>query len=237
MLNMMYTFRTFSMVSGIFLISFLGCRPVQQPKKTTMDKPVTFLALGDSYTIGESVEEAVRWPVQLTDTLNASGISTEAPVIIAKTGWTTDELMQGIEDRNLKDTFDLVSLLIGVNNQYRGRDTAEFRDQFNILLDRAIDFAGGHPNRVFVVSIPDWGVTPFAEGRDRDKIAKEIDAFNQIKKEETERRAILFFDITGISRMAASDPVLTAGDGLHPSGAMYALWVEKILPEIRHLLN
>lgn len=198
---------------------------------------ISFLALGDSYTIGERVEESGRWPVQLADSLNARGISVTTPVIVAKTGWTTDELMQGIEDRNLRDTFDLVSLLIGVNNQYRGRDTAEFRSQFNTLLDRAASFAGGSLDRVFVVSIPDWGVTPFAEERDREKIAEEIDAFNRIKQQETERRSILFVDITDISRRAASDPALTAGDGLHPSEKMYALWVEKMAPFIRDLLQ
>jgi lysophospholipase L1-like esterase len=229
--------RTFAAVSGILLILILGYKPIQKPNQNTMEKPVSFLALGDSYTIGESVVEAERWPVQLADSLNASGVSIEPPEIIAKTGWTTDELMQGIEDRNLRDTFDLVSLLIGVNNQYRGWDTSEFRSQFNTLLDIAIGFAGGHSDRVFVVSIPDWGVTHFAEGRDHEKIAKEIDVFNQIKKEETEKRSILFFDITGISRVAASDPTLTADDGLHPSGKMYALWVEKIAPQIRELIK
>jgi lysophospholipase L1-like esterase len=224
-------------LSGILLIVILGCNFVQQPYQNTMKKSVSFLALGDSYTIGESVEEAGRWPVQLAASLNASGCTVESPVIIAKTGWTTDELMQGIEDRNLSDTFELVSLLIGVNNQYRGRDTSEFRSQFNALLDEAIGFAGGHPDRVFVVSIPDWGVTPFAEGRNREKIAKEIDAFNRIKKEETEKRSIRFFDVTGISRKAASDPALTAGDGLHPSEKMYALWVDIIAPHIRELIK
>ncbi|MBN2414877.1 SGNH/GDSL hydrolase family protein [bacterium] len=196
------------------------------------DGTLAYLALGDSYTIGESVPEAERWPVQLADSLRAEGIDMGAVRIIAKTGWTTDELAAGIEAADVTGPFDLVSLLIGVNNQYRGRPVEDFRPQFVSLLEQAVSFAGGDTNRVFVVSIPDWGVTPFAAGRDRAAIAAAIDAYNAVKREETLKMGIRFFDITPISREAAVNPVLVASDGLHPSGLMYQRWVSLILPDI-----
>jgi lysophospholipase L1-like esterase len=191
---------------------------------------VSFLALGDSYTIGESVDSALRWPVQLAEGLRGEGVPTREPVIIARTGWTTGELTGGIDEAGLTGTYDLVSLLIGVNNQYRGRELEEYRLQFLELLSRAILFAGGNPRRVVVLSIPDWGVTPFAEGRDRGQIAKDIDAFNRVKRNESEAAGVRYLDVTGISREAATDPSLVAGDGLHPSGTMYARWAEGALP-------
>jgi lysophospholipase L1-like esterase len=153
---------------------------------TLQDQKYKYLALGDSYTIGESVEEYERFPVQLSARLKKEGIDIPNPLIIAKTGWTTDELMTAINEKNVRDTFDIVTLLIGVNNQYRSRSSEQFRGEFKQLLDIAINYAGGNKNHVFVLSIPDWGVTPFAEGRDRNKIAKEIDEYNKVKKEETE---------------------------------------------------
>ena len=197
----------------------------------------TYLALGDSYTIGESVDSALRWPVQLTEGLRSEGVGLGDPAIIARTGWTTDELTRGIVESGAAGPYDQVSLLIGVNNQYRGRDLEEFRTQFLDLLSQATAFAGGDAGRVLVLSIPDWGVMPFAEGRDRAQIAGEIDAFNQIKSVESERAGVWFVDITEISREAAADPSLVAGDGLHPSGAMYARWVEAALPVARGILS
>jgi undecaprenyl-diphosphatase UppP len=185
------------------------------------EKSVRYLALGDSYTIGEAVPEAERFPVQLARTLNIGD-----PVIIAKTGWTTDELSTAIDGVRPRGPFDLVTLLIGVNNQYRGRSADEYRTQFAELLDRAIGFANGDATKVIVVSIPDWGVTPFAEGRDRAKIAREIDQFNAINREEAKRAGAKWVDITPISR--GSDPALVANDGLHPSGKQYAEWVKAI---------
>lgn len=199
-----------------------------QPKKK-------YLALGDSYTIGESVSENERFPVQLANRLRSDSININDPVIIATTGWTTDELMSAIKDRNVKDTFDVVTLLIGVNNQYRGRDAENYRGELKQLLDIAVNYAGGKKENVFVLSIPDWGVTPFAEGRDRKKIAGEIDNYNRVKKEECDKAGIKYFDITEISRM--SDPALTASDGLHPSGKMYGMWVDKIFNEIKNVLK
>lgn len=191
---------------------------------------VRFLALGDSYTIGESVPESERWPVQLAAMLRERGVPVGEPTIIARTGWTTDELATGIDAASPEGRFDLVSLLIGVNNQYRGRDAEEYRLQFRERLAQAIRFADGDARRVIVLSIPDWGVMPFAEGRDRGRIATEIDRFNTINREETSRAGARYVDVTPASREAARDPSLVAGDGLHPSGAQYTRWAQLALP-------
>jgi lysophospholipase L1-like esterase len=196
-----------------------------------------YLALGDSYTIGESVAVGDRWPVQLVARLRADGLSLAAPQIVAQTGWTTDELGAGIETADLTPPYDLVSLLIGVNNQYRGRSTEEYRQQFNTLLQQALRFAGDDPHKVIVLSIPDWGVTPFAADRSGRQIAAEIDAFNAINRTETQRLGAHYMDITPISRQAQTDPHLTAGDGLHPSGQMYTAWVELVLPVVRSVFG
>jgi len=196
-----------------------------------------FLALGDSYTIGESVDPTERWPVQLAALLRGQGIGIEEPIIIARTGWTTDELSAGIDTANPAGVYDLVSLLIGVNNQYRGRSLEEYRQEFVMLLERAIAFAGQNPSRVLVLSIPDWGVTPFAARQGRAAIGADIDRFNAINREEAQRLGAHYVDVTPISRRAASDPSLTAGDGLHPSGKMYAEWARLVLPEARAALT
>jgi lysophospholipase L1-like esterase len=198
---------------------------------------ITFLALGDSYTIGESVGPGLRWPVQLASALDSQGVPVNGPVIVARTGWTTDELAMEIKERDLDGPFDIVSLLIGVNNQYRGRDVEEYRTEFVDLLTQAVAFAGGAPGRVLVLSIPDWGVTPFAEGRDRARIASEIDAFNEVNRTESERYGVRYLDVTGISREAATNPELVADDGLHPSGVMYARWAETALPIVLEMLT
>jgi lysophospholipase L1-like esterase len=196
-----------------------------------------FLALGDSYTIGEGVDSTARWPVILARALRTSGIPVEDPVVVARTGWTTRELSEGIQQADPEGTYDLVTLLIGVNNQYRGLDLEEYRTQFSELLERAVGFAGGDPGRVLVLSIPDWGVTPFAQGRDRDRVGVEIDAFNEMNRRETESAGARYVDVTGISREAEGRPELLAGDGLHPSGAMYELWVQAALPAARRILG
>ena len=190
---------------------------------------IRYLALGDSYTIGESVEEAERFPNQLAAMLGEEGLSTEV-TIIARTGWTTDELWQGIQARTIEPPYDLASLLIGVNNQYRGYDINEYREGFKFLLSKAIEYAGGDVNRVIVFSIPDWGVTPFASGRDAEKIAAEIDAFNQVNIEESQNAGVHYVNVTPVSRQAVDDPALIAKDGLHPSGVMYAQWAEIAFP-------
>jgi lysophospholipase L1-like esterase len=199
-----------------------------------------YLALGDSYTIGESVPEAERWPNQLAKLIElspqAGGREIEL-TLIARTGWTTAELWHGIQEREIKPPYDLVSLLIGVNNQYRGYSIDEYREQFVFLLKKCIEFAGGLPNRVLVLSIPDWGVTPFAEGRDRTEIATEIDSFNTVNREESEKAKAHYVDVTPVSRQAVRDPPLIAEDGLHPSGDMYAEWARLALPKALEILR
>lgn len=191
-----------------------------------------YLALGDSYTIGQAVAVDERWPVQLTELLREQGTPLAEPEIVATTGWTTGELSAGIDQADPRGTYDLVSLLIGVNNQYRGRDIEEYRVQFRALLERAIAFAGGDADRVLVLSIPDWGVTPFAKEKeeDRSRIAAEIDRFNAVNREETARFGARYLDITAVSRKAAADHTLLAADGLHPSGTMYRTWADLAFP-------
>jgi lysophospholipase L1-like esterase len=198
--------------------------------------PLHYLALGDSYTIGEAVAAHDRWPAELVQRLRRAGVVIDDPRIVAVTGWTTDELAQGMEAASLTPAYDLVTLQIGVNNQYRGRTADDYRDQFAGLLARAIMLAGGHAARVVVVSIPDWGVTRFAheQGRDRARIAAELDAYNAIARDETRHAGAHFVDITAISR---THPTLVADDGLHPSAAQYALWVEAIEPIVRAALR
>ncbi|MEP6871209.1 MAG: SGNH/GDSL hydrolase family protein [Anaerolineaceae bacterium] len=192
-----------------------------------------FLALGDSYTIGESVTARDRWPAQLATLLAAEGIEMRAPQIIARTGWTTADLAGGIRRDAPAGPYDLVSLLIGVNNQYRGLSSEQYREEFHGLIEQAIGFAGGNASRVIVLSIPDWGATPFAEGRDRALIGREIDAFNAINRDEADRAGARYVDISADSRQAAANPALTAPDGLHPSGELYARWAARVLPEAR----
>lgn len=193
-----------------------------------MDSHYTFLALGDSYTIGEAVSEEERWPLQLKVLLNTKGIILNEIDIIAKTGWTTDELMQAITDRGLKGMYNYVSLLIGVNNQYRGYPIGNYEKEFTQLLATAINYAAGVKENVIVLSIPDWGVMPFAEGRDRDTIAREIDEFNAVNKSVAIKEGVKYVDITPISKLAGFDKNLVALDGLHPSGAMYKLWAQEV---------
>ena len=199
-------------------------------------KMIRYLALGDSYTIGESVAEHERWPNQLTGLLRTNDISTEV-TLIARTGWTTDELWQGIQAREINPPYDLVSLLIGVNNQYRGLDIDEYREEFIFLLNKAIEYAGGDAKRVIVLSIPDWGVTPFAKSRDSKEIATEINLFNSVNREESEKAGVYYVNITPSSREAVTDSALIAADGLHPSGKMYAEWAGLAYPEVLKILE
>lgn len=221
------------MKSLLPLILALACSTQGESTKSGSIQPAggrRFLALGDSYTIGESVEIGDRWPVQLAEALRGQGKTIEEPEIIARTGWTTDELDAAITSADPHGTYALVTLLIGVNNQYRGRGLEEYQTHFRGLLNRAVHFAGGVPSRVVVVSIPDWGATPFAAGRDAGKIAREIDAFNNIARGEVTNIGAHFVDITPTSRRASSEPALVAHDKLHPSAAMYRAWVPLILP-------
>lgn len=198
---------------------------------------LSFLALGDSYTIGEGVPEAARWPVQLAAAVRTGGIALADPRILATTGWTTDELWAAMDAAEPLGRWDLVSLLIGVNNQYRGRSLEEYRGEFARLLERAIALAWGRAGRVLVLSIPDWGVTPFgqASGRDPATIAAELDAFNAANREEAGRRGVAYVDIAPVSRRLGATEVTE--DGLHPSAALYAEWVALALPVARRLLG
>ena len=201
--------------------------------------PIPYLALGDSYTIGESVESADRWPAQLAAALRADGVSIEDPRIIARTGWTTDELSAAIDAvEPLGDHYGLVTLLIGVNDQYRGRGVDEYAHAFAILLERAIGFAGRRTDRVLVLAIPDWGVTPFAaqSGRDTAAIARELDAFNATAAKICARRGVAFIDIAPMSRERGAESAMLADDGLHPSSAMYAQWASLAMPVARRIL-
>ncbi len=191
-------------------------------------KPLRYLAIGDSYTIGESVPASKNFPAQTKGFLKKDGIQIDKPTIIAKTGWTTDELQDKLSTVRLAIPFDFVTLLIGVNNQYRGRSSEEYAQQFEELLQQAIDYTGGKTNHVIVLSIPDWGVTPFAEGRDRKQIAKEIDVFNYINERISKEYKVHYINITPFTREAATDKKLVAKDGLHPSGKDYARWAEKV---------
>jgi len=198
--------------------------------------PLRYLALGDSYTIGESVEEAERFPNQLASLLANEGVTVDVK-IIARTGWTTDELWRGIQAEVVEPPYDMVSLLIGVNNQYRGRGLEEYREGFIFLLNKAIEYAGGDVKRVVVFSIPDWGVTPFAYGRDTTQIANEIDAFNKVNLEESTKAGAHYVDVTPSSRLALNDKTLIASDGLHPSGKMYAEWAQSALQIALNILK
>ena len=192
------------------------------------DKSYTFLALGDSYTIGESVSANDNFPNQVVQLLRKVGFDFRTPEIIAKTGWTTDELLAAIHNQNLLVKYDFVTLLIGVNNQYRGRTVDNYKTEFENLLKQAIQFADDNKNHVIVLSIPDWGVTPFAESRDRQQISNEINNYNAANKQIAERYGVHYLDITPWTREAATDISLLANDGLHPSGKEYKRWAEKL---------
>ena len=221
-------------------MSDAASQPVPPAGKAAADKPesaVRFLALGDSYTIGEGVAEHQRWPAQLVHRLRETGLTVSDPTIIARTGWTTSELHSGMDLRPPQGTFDLVTLQIGVNNQYRGLDAGAFEQELYQLLQRAIACAAGDPQSVIVLSIPDWSVTPFAEGRDRATISASIDRFNAVNARQAKQHGCRYVDVTPASRRAETDRALLAGDGLHPSATMYSRWVELTLPIVRAILE
>jgi lysophospholipase L1-like esterase len=200
---------------------------------------LSYLALGDSYSIGEGVEERGRWPVQIAQALRDEGIALEDPRIIATTGWTTDELACAVDAAEPLGEWDFVSLLVGVNDQYRGRDVDDYVGAYATLLQRAIALAGGRAGRVLALSIPDWSVTPFARdsGRDRALIAAELDAYNQAAREICASLGVACVDIADISRDGGGDADMLISDGLHPSAAMYARWVQAALPVARGMLR
>lgn len=231
----------------LVVLIFVGCTS-QAPNETNLSTPktqpaadhastqktptpnISFLALGDSYTIGEGVKESQRWPRHLARLLNQEEGFVTAPQIIARTGWTTDELATAIAKTAPSGPYELVSLLIGVNDQYRGRRATAYTKPFASLLATALSLAGNQPKKVLVLSIPDWGVTAFAQGRDGNKIAAEIDAYNDIAREQTMAAGAHWVDVTGASRQAGSQAAQLAFDGLHPSGLQYATWARLALP-------
>ena len=198
----------------------------------------SYLALGDSYTIGESVAVQDRYPAQAVSMLlNNDGVRFSTPEYIAVTGWTTGNLINSVNNAPpTRSTYDFVSLLIGVNNQYQGRSQAEYNTEFTSLLNTAIRYAGNRPSRVAVLSIPDWSVTPFAIGRDTALIRKQIDSFNVINKQITLASGVHYIDITTSTRMALTDRTLLAGDGLHPSGKEYTKWATMLAAFIKSVL-
>lgn len=210
----------------IILILTTSCNTLVGMQNQTF----SYLALGDSYTIGEAVDEKDKWPAQLVERLKEDDIKVLAPRIIAQTGWTTDDLLGAIEKASIQESYDMVSLLIGVNNQYRGYPIDQYKKEFEKLLTLAVQFAGDNAQGVFVVSIPDYGVTPFVKekGGDPVNIASELDEYNKIAKEICETRGVSFTSITAGSKMAKEDETLVAKDGLHPSGKMYTQWVDRI---------
>jgi lysophospholipase L1-like esterase len=205
------------------------------------EKTYHMLCLGDSYTIGESVTEQERFPMQTVELLKKDGINFDKPTIIAKTGWTTDELAAAIKGVNYKAHSDneFVTLLIGVNNQYRDRDAEQYRKEFIELLHTALQYASNKSNHVFVISIPDWGATPFAvnDRRSREEIGKAIDLYNSINKEEALKAHVNYIDITPISRQLKEHPDFVAGDGLHPSGKMYGEWAKLLARKIEEAVE
>lgn len=198
-------------------------------KPDSMNRSYTYLALGDSYTIGESVLLNKNFPYQTIARLRKEGYDFSAPEIIAKTGWTTDELEAGMAGHQLSPRYDFVSLLIGVNNQYRGRNLMEYKEQFERLLKKSIDLANQKPEHVIVLSIPDYGYTPFAQNMHTDKISKQIDEFNTLNKAIAIQYKVHYVEITEGTRLAKTNAALVAGDGLHPSSKEYAKWAKKLV--------
>jgi len=224
----------------ILMITMLSCDSTENQNNIIPDMNLnnpkrTFLALGDSYTIGESVDEKDRWSRQLIDLLKINFNFTKHD-IIARTGWTTSELTQAIEAKKLTEQYEMVSLLIGVNNQYRGQSLDNYRVEFRNLLNTSIKFAKNDAKKVIVLSIPDWGKTPFAKGQDAQKIGSEIDAFNNVVKEECKKLNIVFIDITEITRKN-TDASMFAIDGLHYSGKMHRLWAMEALKTAGDILK
>ncbi|NVK83394.1 MAG: SGNH/GDSL hydrolase family protein [Cytophagia bacterium] len=221
------------------IISLLAYTNPRQPimTKESSAKPINYLALGDSYTIGESVAESERWPVQLADKLREDGIEINSPKIIATTGWRTDELKAAIEsDDELLEEYDLISLLIGVNNQYQGKSVESFAPEFEELLQMAIHLAGDSKDKVFVVSIPDYGKTPFGASK-AQQIAKELNQYNEVSEKICAKYGVKYFNITPISRQSDPEGKLVANDSLHPSGEQYRQWVGSFYDQVTKMVN
>lgn len=220
------------LISSILLINLF----IPQMEDKIQDKPLTYLALGDSYTIGEAVAESERWPVQLVTKLLDKNIRVQSPKIIATTGWRTDQLKAAIEaDKELLDSYDMVSLLIGVNNEFQGRTVVSFEPEFEELLQKAIALAGGNNDNVFVVSIPDYGKTPAGAKKEKE-IEKRLKEYNAVCKRISKKYKVEFFNITPISTVAKRDLELVAKDNLHPSGKMHTQWADLMLDKVAKMM-
>jgi len=222
------------------LVALLGACSSDDAQTPSPDLPAgggeAYLALGDSYTIGQGVPAAERWPVHLARLLAAEGIQVGEPRIIAQTGWTTANLLQQAKAQNLPGGYRLVSLMIGVNNQFQGRSQEEFRTQFRELLALSTEKAQQDPRRVLVLTIPDWGATPFGARYDRPSVSAQVMAFNQVIKEEAAVKGITVVDIYDLSLLVRDSPSLLAPDGLHYSGLMHQQWAQRVLPEAKKVL-
>ncbi|MCU7551521.1 SGNH/GDSL hydrolase family protein [Chitinophagaceae bacterium LB-8] len=202
-----------------------------------METNFSFLALGDSYTIGESVPLHKSFPYQTIQLLRKKGFNFIAPEIVAQTGWTSGELKNAIEEYSFLYTYDFVTLLIGVNNQYRGYAIEAYEKEFAILLSRAILLANKTPEHVFVLSIPDYSKTTFAKDLDSDKISSEIDQYNEVNKRISDSFGVQYVDITTFSREVTQDASMTAADGLHPSEKVYTKWASMLGRQVYNLLK
>lgn len=226
-------------LSILFLSTCNNQQDVDPPETDSVKQQAcSYLALGDSYTIGQSVDVNERWPIQLANRLRADSIDLLDPDIIARTGWTTDELISAIDASSEKDSlYDVVSLLIGVNNQFRGYPLDQYKTELPQLLNTAIDLANGKPERVFMLSIPDYGLTPFGQGRNPERIAAELDIYNVVADSICQSFRVAFYDITEVSREFGLDPEYVASDNLHPSGKMYEAWVEEVYDRVKGLVR
>ena len=229
---------TFTVLALAYACKKDRVRKIIGPVNTNRDSnSYSFLALGDSYTIGQSVAENERFPAQTASMLNAEGKHVSMPVYIATTGWTTIDLQNAIDQQNPEGSFDIVTLLIGVNDQHQTHDTTGYSARFNKLLQKAVQLAGDKSNHVFVLSIPDYSVTPFGRIDDTTMIRKQIDLFNSINLRVTNSYNISYTDITPVSREAFNDPSLIAKDSLHPSGKMYKKWAELLEPKVKEIFK
>ncbi|HET8864565.1 MAG TPA: SGNH/GDSL hydrolase family protein [Gracilimonas sp.] len=223
-------------ISLLFFL-FSNCQSKNNGLNPSEIEPVSYLALGDSYTIGTGIDVEESWPMQLSDLLKDNNLTVRNTKIIATNGWTTTDLKEGIQDENPDSSYNMVSLLIGVNNQYQGLDIELYKTEFRELLEQSIAFANGDTGKVFVVSIPNYGITPFGKLRNTEKVTREIASYNEIAKNISTEYGIPFVNITPISEMAENDRDLLASDNLHPSAEMYGMWVEKIMPTVTQILQ
>jgi acyl-CoA thioesterase-1 len=219
----------------VLILAGCGSNETTQPVPSTTS--LKLLALGDSYTIGQGVVQSQSWPFQLAAALRTDSHSVAQPTIVAETGWTTSDLLQAIAETNLDPPYDIVTLLIGVNDQFQGFDQENYTPGFVALLERAISFAESDTGRVIIISIPDYTVTPFGQANSPAGSTEALNGFNTVNRETATNRGVYYVDITPISRQALDDPELIASDDLHPSGKMYAQWVQELLPVVRLILQ